>query len=85
MLNSGALFRSCRRGSHHARASTTLNVYAHAIPGGNVQAARLISGIVRAQPWRPLPGELSLRHVRSSDWIAEEIGSAIGVSYQTIE
>ena len=30
----------------HARASTTLNVYAHAIPGGDVQAAELIGGIV---------------------------------------
>lgn len=30
----------------HARASTTLNVYAHAIPGGDAQAAQLISGIV---------------------------------------
>jgi len=30
----------------HARASTTLNVYAHAIPGADVQAAQLISGIV---------------------------------------
>src|SRR5919106_333474 len=30
----------------HARASTTLNVYAHAIPGGDVQAAQLISEIV---------------------------------------
>ncbi len=29
----------------HARASTTLNVYAHAIPGADVQAAQLISGM----------------------------------------
>ena len=34
----------------HARASTTLNVYAHAIPGGDVRAARLIGGIVGTRP-----------------------------------
>jgi integrase len=33
----------------HARASTTLNVYAHAAPGGDRQAAELLSGrIARA-------------------------------------
>lgn len=44
----------------HARASTTLNVYAHAIPGGDVQAAQLISGIIGSRP-----GSRSLRVVRS--------------------
>lgn len=40
----------------HARASTTLNVYAHAIPSGDVQAAELIGRIVRAPSRRPASG-----------------------------
>jgi integrase len=36
----------------HARASTTLNVYAHAIPGADVEAAQLISGILNRQSLR---------------------------------
>jgi integrase len=44
----------------HARASTTLNVYAHAIPGGDARAAELIGGIVGAGP-----GSRHLRAVQS--------------------
>jgi integrase len=44
----------------HARASTTLNVYAHAIPGGDVRAAKLISEIVGSPQ-----GSGRLRVVRS--------------------
>jgi integrase len=32
----------------HARASTTLNVYAHAVPGGDADAAEMISDLLRA-------------------------------------
>ena len=34
--------------SRHARASTTLNVYAHAVPGGDPDAAEMISDLLRA-------------------------------------
>lgn len=45
----------------HARASTTLNVYSHAIPGADVQAAELISGIVNGRQLRLLTGDGSPR------------------------
>lgn len=48
MLNAGIAVSVVSARLAHARASTTLNVYAHAIPGGDVQAAQLISGIVNA-------------------------------------
>lgn len=46
MLGSGIAIPVVSARLAHARASTTLNVYAHAIPGADVEAAQLISGIV---------------------------------------
>ncbi len=46
MLGSGIAVPVVAARLAHARASTTLNVYAHAIPGADVQAAQLISRIV---------------------------------------
>ena len=31
----------------HARASTTLNVYAHAVPGGDREAAEVLAGRIQ--------------------------------------
>jgi integrase len=47
MLGSGVAIPVVSARLAHARASTTLNVYAHAVPGADVHAARLISEIVR--------------------------------------
>jgi integrase len=47
MLGSGIAVPVVSARLAHARASTTLNVYAHAIPGTDVEAACLISGILR--------------------------------------
>jgi integrase len=55
MLGSGVAISVVSARLAHARASTTLNVYADAIPGADVQAAQLISRIVARQP-----GSLSL-------------------------
>lgn len=46
MLGSGVAVPVVSARLAHARASTTLNVYAHAIPGADVRAAQLISGII---------------------------------------
>jgi integrase len=46
MLSAGVAIPVVSARLAHARASTTLNVYAHAIPGADMQAAELISGIV---------------------------------------
>ncbi len=78
MLNAGVAVPVVSARLAHARASTTLNVYAHAIPGGDVHAAELISGIVRARPGRPPTGDPSLRHVRAGDRIAAEFGPRFG-------
>jgi len=43
----------------HARASTTLNVYAHAIPGADVEAAGLISRILDAPITTNVPSPVS--------------------------
>lgn len=52
MLRSGVAIPVVSGRLAHARASTTLNVYAHAIPGADVHAAQLISGIVTRRPLR---------------------------------
>lgn len=52
MLGSGVAIPVVSARLAHARASTTLNVYAHAIPGADVHAAQLISGIVTRRPLR---------------------------------
>ncbi len=46
MLGAGVAIPVVSARLAHARASTTLNVYAHAIPGADAQAAELVSGIV---------------------------------------
>jgi integrase len=47
MLSAGVAIRVVSARLAHARASTTLNVYAHAIPGADVEAAEFISNLVR--------------------------------------
>jgi integrase len=59
MLGSGVAVPVVSARLAHARASTTLNVYAHAIPGADVEAAQLISGIVNSRPLRRIsPADL---------------------------
>lgn len=41
----------------HARASTTLNVYAHAVPGGDVAAAEVLSTVLAGRPTLRRPDE----------------------------
>jgi len=66
MLGSGIAVPVVSARLAHARASTTLNVYAHAIPGADVEAARLISGIVNS------------RQLRSTASLAGPNGSEVG-------
>jgi integrase len=48
MLSAGVPIATVSQRLSHARASTTLNVYAHAIPGGDRQAAETLAGILAA-------------------------------------
>jgi len=48
MLAAGVPIATVSQRLSHARASTTLNVYAHAIPGGDRDAAETLSAILRA-------------------------------------
>lgn len=57
MLGSGVAVPVVSARLAHARASTTLNVYAHAIPGADVEAAQLISQIVTRRPLRLVAAE----------------------------
>lgn len=63
MLGSGVAVPVVSARLAHARASTTLNVYAHAIPGADVDAARLISGILM-KPGLRLMGTLGPRRAQ---------------------
>jgi integrase len=54
MLGSGVAVPVVSARLAHARASTTLNVYAHAIPGADADAAELIGGIVNRRSLRPI-------------------------------
>lgn len=49
MLNAGVPVPIVSARLAHARASTTLNVYAHAVPGGDQHAARTIADILAAR------------------------------------
>ncbi len=46
MLAAGVPIATVSQRLSHARASTTLNVYAHAVPGGDGQAAEVLSAIL---------------------------------------
>jgi integrase len=48
MLAAGVPIATVSQRLSHARASTTLNVYAHAIPGGDRDAAETLAGILTA-------------------------------------
>jgi hypothetical protein len=50
MLGHGIAVVTVAQRLGHARASTTLNVYGHCIPGADLDAARFISGLIAAQP-----------------------------------
>jgi integrase len=45
----------------HARASTTLNVYAHAVPGGDTDAAEMIGDLLRAPTRKPTVNRIERR------------------------
>ena len=62
MLGSGIAIPVVSARLAHARASTTLNVYAHAIPGADLEAAQLISAIVTTRL-----GHLSVLPVREQE------------------
>jgi integrase len=53
MLAAGAPIATVAQRLSHARASTTLNVYAHAVPGGDREAAETLAEILAAA--RPSP------------------------------
>jgi integrase len=48
MLAAGVLIATVSQRLSHARASTTLNVYAHAVPGGDRRAAEALAAILAA-------------------------------------
>jgi integrase len=48
MLTAGVPIATVSQRLSHARASTTLNVYAHAVPGGDRAAAETLAGILHA-------------------------------------
>ncbi len=61
----------------HARASTTLHVYAHAVPGGDAHAAHYIGRLVGlgSSPLTALPGD-AWSTGRSGDVAAQEVAVA---------
>lgn len=48
MLTAGVPIATVSQRLSHARVSTTLNVYAHAVPGGDRAAAEILAGILNA-------------------------------------
>jgi integrase len=46
MLTAGVPITTVSARLSHARTSTTLNVYAHAVPGGDTVAAEVLGGIL---------------------------------------
>ena len=56
MLTAGVPIATVAHRLSHARASTTLNVYAHAVPGGDRRAAEALAAIVEAARVPPAPG-----------------------------
>jgi integrase len=50
MLAAGIPIATVSQRLNHARASTTLNVYAHAVPGGDRQAAEVLADLLDAGP-----------------------------------
>jgi integrase len=50
MLAAGVPIVTVAQRLNHARASTTLNVYAHAVPGGDREAAELIANLIDSGP-----------------------------------
>jgi integrase len=48
MLASGVPIATVSQRLNHARASTTLNVYAHAVPGGDRRAAEVLAALLDA-------------------------------------
>jgi integrase len=67
MLGSGVAVPVVSARLAHARASTTLNVYAHAIPGADFEAARLISDIVLQPGMHALKVRTGLPALRGSN------------------
>jgi integrase len=67
MLAAGVPIATVSQRLSHARASTTLNVYAHSVPGGDRKAAETLAGILAA----------SRREAESSDGRAEMCGAHI--------
>ena len=58
MLAAGVPIATVAQRLSHARASTTLNVYAHAVPGGDRAAAETLAGILSAAADGPRPRPL---------------------------
>lgn len=56
MLAAGIPIATVAQRLNHARASTTLNVYAHAIPGGDRLGAETLAAILEAGRQQPGPG-----------------------------
>jgi integrase len=61
MLAAGVPIATVSQRLSHARASTTLNVYAHSVPGGDRMAAETLATILAAK----LEGESSVRNERA--------------------
>jgi integrase len=65
MLAAGVPIATVSQRLNHARASTTLNVYAHAVPGGDRQAAEMLAALLDGAQRRSAPA--AHRHQRSSE------------------
>jgi integrase len=56
MLAAGVPVATVSQRLSHARASTTLNVYAHAVPGSDEDAAETLAGILASGRSDTTPG-----------------------------
>ena len=55
MLSAGIPITTVSARLSHARTSTTLNVYAHAVPGGDGFAAEVLSSVLHKARWQREP------------------------------
>lgn len=58
MLAAGVPIATVSQRLSHARASTTLNVYAHAVPGSDHDAAETLASILASGRAGPTPGSV---------------------------
>lgn len=74
MLTAGIPITTVSARLSHARTSTTLNVYAHAVPGGDAHAAELLGSILRRPVGLP---SLKLKSLPHSECPAHRVSSTL--------